>query len=123
MIIYKSKKNSMVSSPNLERLKKLVADFSAVNLDFSDADSSELSDVKFEVFTAEAFIMGIADSILTGENRTTKQHIEILEKPLLDESRWITPINTKMDLSDHIEVLNYIEGFEKIRTCCLRILK
>lgn len=113
----------MVSSQNLKRLKILISDFSTKKTDFFDTDNSSLSDIIFDVFTAETFIMGIADSIVNGEIRNAKQHLKILEKPLLEKSQWITEINTKIDLTDYTEVLSYTKCIEKIRACCLKILR
>ena len=82
-----------------------------------------IRDVVFDVFTAETFIAGIAESLLS-KVTPSPQHLEILTTRLLTQDRcWKGTLVTAVDINATPEIARYVELLEEVRRNCLVIVR
>lgn len=77
-----------------------------------------LQKVLEDIFSTESFIAGIADTLLTRGEISSKK-IKILKRPLLQGSCWEYVDGRSYDLIGIPEILEYAKGVEKIRILCV----
>lgn len=80
--------------------------------------SPPLSDVIFEIFSADSFIAGIAGKILDRDSISPEERT-ILDRPLLTDRRWWLRDNGELfDLQPHQEISNAANAVEDLRAKC-----
>jgi hypothetical protein len=80
----------------------------------------DLSDVVFDMLSAESFVAGVADRLLSGQQMLF-EHRSVITDDLLRGNAWISQSRAPFDLTPYPEVLEYARTIDETRKACLRV--
>src|SRR4051794_27142189 len=100
----------------INRLRELFDQMSSCRVRMQDY-TGPISDVVFDMLTADAFLAGIATTLI---DRAPLQsaHRLTLDAPLLEGSMWVLADGRKIDLMAHPALLQYARVLDDMRVEC-----
>ena len=113
----------MNPNSNHDSLRKAIARVikHSININDYDEDNEQDFDALVEIITAETYIAGIADTILSGGS-VNPQYREILYRKFIIDDKWQLNDGSNYSLSHIPEVLEYSINIEKLRIECNKVL-
>jgi hypothetical protein len=101
-------------------LRNLFTQLQTCKIRVRDYRESAAFDAAFSIKTADTFIAGIADTILSGKTIPI-EHRAILEREFIRSRKmWVMEDGSPFDLSSFPELLNWATIIESVRNECLK---
>ena len=102
----------------MNRLRELYDQMATSSVHAQDYRGA-ISDVAFDIITADSFLAGIASAIIN-RNSPDTVHLRSLKRSLLEGTYWILTNGEKGDLLPYPELLRHARLLEEVRAQCLK---
>jgi hypothetical protein len=110
----------MVSSKVRKDLEVAFEELASTSVDIH-VYNGQLLDTAFDVFTANTFIAGVADKVLSGDAVDDSDRMILATPLILNQTFWVMNCGQAINIENDQPLFELAQKIEKVRELCLKI--